>query len=205
MSWCTEFASWVFSETWGPIVDTPPDAIPKAGPGENIGIFEFRTWAEATGRLMSFEPEGPTPAEWADLATSVQAGDMVARAACLDVNSWENTICDEWDAHAMVVVAWVNEDETIIGPDAFVPESECNILLEISGNTGAAAVESLRRVRIRQSVVCRAPDADGEDPEGCSCDIRLWAPNDEAFVPPGEEYVGTFVPEGGYFADMPDE
>ena len=130
---------------------------------------------------------GPTGAEWAELADWVEEGDYLGRREEQPPDG------DEVAAHSMVIVGWLADDGSSVGPENFDASRSCNRLLVVDGNTGSFPLEGAEGlgsiVNASKRVVCRqALDSEGYsiDPScdidgngvpnesGERCSVRLW-------------------------------
>lgn len=195
--WCTEFASWAYRQGGEDVGYEGFADLPIAGgEDEDLGITDFRSWGISTGRevrefgededVSPGSQNGPTASEWAALADWVEEGDFLAR------REERPPYGEEVASHSMIIVGWLSDDGSEVGPEQFDAGRKCNRLLMVDGNTGGIGLEKAGGlgsiVDASRRVVCRQ----ALDPEGYSidpqcdldddgtyegweeCDVRLW-------------------------------
>jgi hypothetical protein len=205
--WCSEFTSWAFRRgAWDEGYLNYFDGIPEAESPlkEDIGVADFWNWANAPSKAMDVlvfgkdekgNPEGivngPTPAEWSDLADLVKAGDYLGTRE--EVNTWTMA------THSMVVVGWLKDDGTGVGSSNFDDSRPCNRLLVVDGNLGGVGLPGSKGlgsiVKVSTRVVCRQaedvngfsiePDCGDIDGDGVNeqCEVRLWDTLSDGILP----------------------
>jgi hypothetical protein len=198
LNWCSEFASWAYRQGGADVGYDGFADLPAAEAGhEDFGIGDFLAWAGDVGReVKAFGRDeegnpglqnGPTAAEWAELADWVQEGDYLARR-----EEYDGDDVTPVRAHSMVIVGWLADDGSSVGPESFDANRPCNRLLMVDGNTGGIGEEAGGLgsiVNASRRVVCRQAldpegysidpkcdiDGDGTYDEGWErCDVRLW-------------------------------